>query len=100
MISITLKITPSLAGALNSGGSDWLVFERELSDTATIGDLFRDIASGNADFRDVIFNPDTGIINDLVVVVLNNTLIQSQSIIKSELSDGDIVILLPVYMGG
>ena len=100
MARVTVKITPSLAGALNASGTEWLFFERDTSDPATIGDLFKDIASNNIDFRTVIFNPKTGTINDLVVVVLNNRLLQPPDTIETRLGDGDTVILLPVYMGG
>jgi len=100
MATVTVKISPSLAGALNASGSDWLIFKREISDSATIGEVFTDIAAVNPEFRTVIYDPDTGKINDLVTVVLNNSLMKFPDVKASRLCGGDTVILLPVYMGG
>ena len=100
MANVKVKITPSLAGSLNASESEWLIFEKEIAEGATIGDLFSDIAFSDAEFRKVIFEPNTGKINDLVIVVLNNKLLLSSDIIKHDLKDEDILILLPVYMGG
>ena len=100
MANVKVKITPSLAGSLNASESEWLIFEKEVAEGATIGDLFTDLAFSDAEFRKVIFEPNTGKINDLVIVVLNDNLLQFLSITETNLKDGDIVILLPVYMGG
>jgi hypothetical protein len=100
MARVTVKITPSLAGALNASACEWLLFEKDIADAATIGDLFKDMASTDHDFGTVIFNPQSGKLNDLVVVVLNNQLLQPSDIMEAKLSDGDALILLPVYLGG
>jgi sulfur carrier protein ThiS len=100
MAKVQVKITPSLAGALNASGAEWLILEREIAERSTIGDLFTDIAFTDAEFRQVVFEPNTGKINDLVVVILNDKLLHDVRIPESTLNDGDIVILLPVYMGG
>ena len=100
MAKVQVRISPSLAGSLNASGAEWLILEKEIGERSTIGDLFADIASDDTEFRKVVFKPDTGKLNDLVVVVLNDTLLHNVSITESKLHDGDIVILLPVFMGG
>jgi len=100
MVKVQVKITPSLAGSLNSSGSHWLILEREIAERSTIGDLFRELAFDYAEFRKVVFEPDTGKINDQIVVVLNDKLLNFENIIKFILNEGDTVILVPMYAGG
>jgi len=100
MSKVQVKITPTLAGALNRSGSEWLILDKEVVKPTTLGDLFTEIALSDSEFRKVIFNPDSGEINDLVIVVLNDKLLQVPKMMEYILKDGDTVILLPVYMGG
>lgn len=95
-----MKITPSLAGALGEDASNWLIYQKQLNAPATVADLFAAIASDHEDFRDVVFDPGKNKLNDLVIVVRNHTLINPSDITVSTLEDGDVVILLPAYMGG
>lgn len=100
MAKVQVRISPSLAGSLNASGAEWLILEKEIGERSTIGDIFADIAFDDTEFRKVVFKPDTGKLNDLVVVVLNDKVLHNVSITESKLHDGDIVILLPVFMGG
>ncbi|MFC1864641.1 MoaD/ThiS family protein [Chloroflexota bacterium] len=100
MGKVRLKITPSLASIVNAKGSDWFILEKEIGEGTTIGDLFSDLAFHYADFRKVVFNPDSGQVSDEVLVVLNDSLLQVPDVTGVKLNDGDNVILLPVYSGG
>ena len=100
MAKVQVRISPSLAGSLNASGTEWLTLEREIGGRATLGDILAGIAFDDAQFRKVVFEPDTGRLNDLVVVVHNDTVLHNVRITESELQDGDIVILLPAFMGG
>ena len=100
MAKVHVKITPSLAGALNTSGTKWIVLEKDISEHSTIGDLFTDIALTDKEFRKVIFDPDSEKINDMVVVAVNGKLLQAPKITEYILNNKDVVVLLPVYMGG
>ncbi len=97
---IQLKVTPSLAGIFNASGSDWLVFEQEIEEGATIGDLFAVLALSYIDFSKVVFDTDKGKVSDQVMVILNDSLLQSTDLRVVKLNDGDNIILLPMYIGG
>ena len=100
MGKVQLKILPWVANMLNTPGSSWLILEKEIGAGATIGDLLADLASSYTDFRKVVFNPDTGKVNDQVMVILNGGLLQFPDVTEAKLADGDSIVLLPVYSGG
>ena len=100
MAKVQVRISPSLAGSLNASGAEWLILEKEIGERSTIGDIFSNIALDDTEFRKVVFDPETATLNNLVVVVLNNTALHNVSITDTKVRDGDIVILLPVFMGG
>ncbi len=100
MATVHVRISPSLAGSLNASGAEWLVREREIGEQATVRDLFAAMAFDDPEFRKVVFEPDTGKLNELVAVVLNREMLHKMSIMDSTLHGGDIVMLLPVFMGG
>jgi molybdopterin converting factor small subunit len=96
---VQLRITPSISSILNAEGG-WLTFEREIRAESTIGDFLADLAISYPDFKNIVFNPDTGRINDLIQVVVNDTLIHLPEGSETTLKDGDKVVLVPVYTGG
>lgn len=100
MGKVQLKFPSSFAGMLNAQGSDLFVLEKEIGEETTIGDLLADLAFSYTDFRKVVFNPDTGKVGDQVNVILNNQLLQLPEVTEAKLSDGDSIIILPVYSGG
>jgi len=97
---VRLKFPASFASMLNAQGSDLVILEKKIGEEATIGDLLADLAVSYTDFRKVVFNPDTGKVNDQVNVVLNNKLLQFPEVTEAKLNDGDSIIILPVYSGG
>ncbi|MFC1985032.1 MoaD/ThiS family protein [Chloroflexota bacterium] len=100
MGKVQLKITPSLATTLDRQGTDWLTFEKEVGEGATIGDLLTGLVASYKDFHKVAFDPDTGEISDQLNIVLNDSLLLFPDAMEAKLTDGDSVILLPVYAGG
>ncbi len=100
MSKVQLKFPASFASTLNAQGSDLVVLEQRIAEESTIGDLLAELASSYTDFAKVVFNPDTGKVSDQVNVVLNNSLLQSPEVAEAKLSDGDSIIILPVYAGG
>lgn len=100
MGKVRLKFPASFASSLNAQGSDLVILEKEIGEGATIGSLLTNLAFSYTDFRKVVFNPDTGKVGDQVNVVLNNNLLQLPDVTEAKLSDGDSIIILPVYSGG
>ena len=100
MGKVQLKIPPWLASMLNAQSSDWFIFEKEIGEGATMGDLLAELAASHNDFRRVVFNPDVGKVGDQVNVFLNDSLLQFSDVTDAKLNDGDSIMLLPVYSGG
>ncbi len=100
MGKVQLKFPHSFVGILNTQDSDLLILEKEIGEGATMGDLLTDLAFSYADFRKVVFDPDTGKVGDQVHVILNNCILQIPEVTEARLNNGDIVIILPVYSGG
>ena len=100
MGKVQLKVLPWIANLMNTQGSNWLTLDREIGKETTIGDLLADLALSYTDFRKVVFNPDIGKVNDQVMVILNGSLLQISNVTEAKLSDGDTILLLPVYSGG
>ncbi len=97
---VQLKLPPWVAIMLNEQGSGWFIFEKEIGEGATIGDLLADLAFSYTDFRKVVFNPNIGKVSDQVIVILNDSLLQLPDVTEAKLNDGDTVSLIPVFSGG
>ena len=97
---VRLKIPPWIAIMLNEQGSGWSTLEREIVEGATIGDLLVDLSFNYTNFRKMVFNPDTGKVNKLIGVILNDRLLQLSEITNTKLNNKDTVLLLPLYAGG
>ncbi len=100
MGKVQLKIPPWIAILLNGEGSDWLIIEQEIAEGTTVSDLLTELTRSYTDFRKVVFNPDIGKVSDQLIVILNDSLLPEPDVTEAKLSDGDIIMLLPVYTGG
>ena len=97
---VRLEISPALAGVVSAGGADWIILEKTEEEWATVGVLLTDLASTHADFRKAVFAPDTGEVNDQIIIVLNGSLLPPSEVAGTKLKGGDAVLLLPVFSGG
>ena len=97
---VQLKIPPWIASMLNTPSSDWLILEKEIEKGTTIGDLLSEMALSNNEFKENVFDPDTGKSSGQVVVSLNKSILHYSDIAETKLNDGDSVMLLPVHLGG
>jgi len=97
---IRLRVPPWIASMLNAGGSDWSVLEMHIGEVTTIETLLADIAISNARFRKAVFDPDSGQVNKLINIILNDRLLQFSEVTGTKLNDGDTLLLLPIYAGG
>ena len=100
MAKVQLRIPPSLVSMVSKQATDWVTFEPEIGEGATIGDLLAKLAAGNQEFRKAVFDPARRRVNEEILVVLNDSLLPSLEVIQAKLSDGDSIMLLPVFSGG
>ena len=100
MAKVTLKVPPFFARVLNPESSDWFVLDRQIGEKTTLCDLLAELAISNIEFRNAVFNPDEGIINDGINIILNQKLLNSPLEINKKLNDGDVIVILPSLAGG
>jgi hypothetical protein len=100
MDKVSIKLPSWVAVAIDPKASDWLTLEKEIGIGATANDLLTALATTNPGFREAVFNPDTGVIIEQINVILNDKLLTYQEITQLKLTDGDILMLLPIYFGG
>jgi molybdopterin converting factor small subunit len=74
--------------------------EREIGAETTVGELLSALVLSYPGFRESAFNPDVGLINEQVNVVLNDQLLTYAEISETRLANNDTVTLLPMYSGG
>jgi hypothetical protein len=64
MGKVILKVPPFFASALDPEYSGWFIVETDVAEKITIRELLTGIAGSNPGFRQAIFNPDAGNLND------------------------------------
>ena len=97
---IRLKLPSWVAVMLDAKASGWLTLEKEIEEDTTISDLLSDLVVTYPGFRQAVFNPDTGHLNDQINVVLNDKLLNFREVTEKKLIDDDTIVLLPIYYGG
>jgi molybdopterin converting factor small subunit len=100
MGKVIIKVPPFFASALDPDSSGWFIVETDVVEKMTIRELLTGIAINNPVFRQTIFNPDDGNLNDQIDIVLNQKFLPFPHALETKLIDGDIIILLPVLSGG
>jgi len=86
----------TLAGRV--GG--WVGLTREVTDGTTVAGLLSDLVETYPGFRERVFSPDTGTVNEQIGVVLNDRLLAFAELSQIGLSNDDKVVIQPVYSGG
>ena len=81
-------------------GKGWVAIDEEVAAGTTVIALLSLIAATDSGFRESVFNPDVGTVNEQVSVILNDTLLSFDEIWHTPLADRDAVKLLPIYSGG
>ncbi|MBI2847596.1 MAG: MoaD/ThiS family protein [Chloroflexi bacterium] len=100
MAKIQLKLPPSLVSIIDKKAADWITLEPEIGEGSTIGELLARLAAENQEFRQSVFDPAAGKVNDEMMIVLNDILLQHLDITETKLKEGDSIMLFPVYSGG
>ncbi len=100
MAKIKLRLPSWIAARLEAKSSGWLTLEKEVAADATINDFLAGLVKTYPGFREAVYNPEAGLVNEQITVVLNDRLLTFQEISAVKLSDGDTIVLLPLYYGG
>ncbi len=100
MAEVRLKLPSWIAAKLGAKSSGWLTLEKEVGEGTTISDFLMGMVMTYPGFRQAVYNPDTGLVNEQVNVVLNDRLLTFREMPQTKLTDGDTIVLLPLYYGG
>ncbi len=100
MGKVCLELPSWVAVMLDAKVPGWLTVEKEIAEDATAISLLMSLVSTYPGFRQALFNPDTGHLNDQVNVILNDKLLTFQEVTQTKLRDGDTIMLVPIYFGG
>jgi molybdopterin converting factor small subunit len=97
---VRIRLPSHIARMLEPGTSGWLELEKEVGAETTVSELLSGLVLTHPGFRQWVFNPDVGVVNEQVNVVLNDELLTFAEISQTRLADGDTLGLLPIYSGG
>jgi len=74
-----------------------LVLEKEIKEGETVKDLLNEVANTNRKFVEAGFDFEKQILTGEMSIVLNGKLINA---LETKISNGDVVILIPILAGG
>jgi len=74
--------------------------EKMITPGTTIEAYFRQLSESYPEFRNNIYDPENGGINDEVVIILNDRLELFANIRDREIQEKDTLILSPIIFGG
>ena len=77
-----------------------VVLDREVSPRTTVRDLLEEITSGNQEFREMLFDAQTGRPTGHITLILNGRFLELSGGMEAELKAGDTLRLIPVFSGG
>jgi molybdopterin converting factor small subunit len=99
LAKVNIRISPSLSGMMGVPRADWIVLQREITETATVREMLMSLATDNRDIGKLLKSQSCDI-GEQVEIVLNNKLLLSPDLRETRLHDGDSIMLIPVYAGG
>jgi molybdopterin converting factor small subunit len=100
MAKVQVKLPPHVAQMLNAKSSGWLVLEEETKDQTTVSSLLSSLIANYSGFRETVYNPEAGSLNEQIGVVLNEKLLTLDEISQTTLVENDSILILPLYYGG
>ncbi len=100
MSSVHVEVLPWLSRDFAPEDYGQVVLEREVDDGATVRDLLEEITSQNLEFKEVLFDPKTGILAGHVGLILNGRFLELVGGVETELKPGDTLQLMPGFTGG
>jgi molybdopterin converting factor small subunit len=100
VVRVQVKLPSYIAKEPGTDTTGWRTIEKETGKGTTVRKLLSILVATYPGFRESVFNPDTGSINEQINVVLNTQLLTFAEILQTELADNDTITLLPIYLGG
>ncbi len=100
MCKVKLSLPSWVAKMIDAKASDGLTLEKEVGEGTTISDLLKRLVVTYPGFRQAVYDPDTGLVHEQINVILNSRLLTFREISQTKLTDGDTIVLLPMYYGG
>jgi molybdopterin converting factor small subunit len=100
MPAVSLKLPSWIAAKLGENASGWFSLDREITESTTIEGLLKEMVAAYPGFREVVYNPDTGLPTEQVNFVLNDRLLTYREVSQIKLAEGDVIMLIPLYTGG
>lgn len=97
---VTVEARPRLGEAFGGARSTRYIFDVELADGATLGDLLDKLAREHPTFNSIVYDPTTGDFSERVLVALNDSLPELQDGYRTALHPGDRITLMQAYAGG
>ena len=100
MSNVRLEILPWLNRYFSSERSRRAVLELEVNAGATVRDILEQVASQNREFKEVLFNAQTGRVAGHIAVILNGTMLELKGGLDAKLGPGDTIQVMPGFSGG
>lgn len=100
MAKVQVRLPPHIAQMLNPESSAWMVLEEEIQDRKTVSCLLASLVANYPGFRETVYNPDAGVINEQIGIVLNDRLLTFEEISDTILKENDSITIIPLYYGG
>ena len=100
VLNIKLQTYSWISLTLGKSAKPNRLFRKKVAAGTTLFDLFAKLAARHPDFRDKVYNPATGVINEQILVIVNNRLVQARNFRQTELYDRDTITLSIVLAGG
>jgi molybdopterin converting factor small subunit len=99
VVSVRMRF-PSIVFKTAGGSEGWVTVKRNVEDGATVAALLADLVATYPGFRESVYNPESGVVNEQIGVVLNGKLLTFSDISETRLSNNDEVLVQPIYSGG
>ncbi len=100
MVHVRIRLPSHIAKMLGVETTGWLELDREIEEGTTVRELLSILVLTRPGFRESVFNPDVGLVNEQTNVVLNEELLTFAEISETKLANNDTVALQPIYSGG
>ena len=100
MYTVRIESYSWISGTMGQRTNRTRKLKKKVPAGATVYDLFSEVAASYPEFRKQVFNPDTGILSEQVMVIMSGKLLQSADLKNTPLNDNDKLVLSPVLVGG
>jgi molybdopterin converting factor small subunit len=100
VVSVVASFPSFVFGTGTGKAGSQVELRKDLPDGTTVIRLLSDLVTGYPGFREAVFNPESGTVNEQIGVILNDTLLTFAEITETTLKEGDSLTILPIYAGG